>query len=96
MKQSFMKAAGVLVVLVLMLSLVACSSKSSSSAGGKITLKVLDWNTTNKKETQKALVEAVKKKLPNVTLQFKKLIGTRISTLSCKQELLENSFRILS
>src|SRR4051812_34681768 len=73
MKRGFMKVASVLVVLGLLLSLAACSSKSSSSADGKITLKVLDWNTTNKNEAQKAIVEAVKKQLPNVTLQFENI-----------------------
>ncbi|MEH7120311.1 extracellular solute-binding protein [Neobacillus vireti] len=73
MKRRFMKVVSVLVVLALFLSLAACSSKSSSSADGKVTLKVLDWNTTNKKEAQKAIVEAVKKELPNVTLQFENI-----------------------
>jgi len=60
-----------LILSIIVSLLVACSSGSSGTAkDGKVTLKVLDWNGTNTKETEKLIKETVEKELPNINLEF--------------------------
>jgi raffinose/stachyose/melibiose transport system substrate-binding protein len=72
MKKGFFKCVHLIMIISIIGSLlVACSSSSSgTSKDGKVTLKVLDWNNTNTKETEKMIKETVEKELPNVKLEF--------------------------
>jgi raffinose/stachyose/melibiose transport system substrate-binding protein len=72
MKKGFLKWVHLFMIISIIGSLlVACSSSTSgTSKDGKVTLKVLDWNSTNTKETEKMIKETVEKELPNVKLEF--------------------------
>ncbi|MFS0638159.1 ABC transporter substrate-binding protein [Mesobacillus foraminis] len=72
MKRFVSKWFGLFMAVMLVGSiLAACGSNSTgASKDGKVTLKVLDWNSTNTKETEKLIQETVEKELPNVKLEF--------------------------
>ncbi|MBD1379641.1 ABC transporter substrate-binding protein [Metabacillus arenae] len=72
MRKNLFRGASLFLILIIVGSLLsACSSKSSGTGeNGEVTLKVLDWNGTNTKETEKMVKETVEKELPNVKLEF--------------------------
>ncbi|WNS78767.1 extracellular solute-binding protein [Domibacillus sp. DTU_2020_1001157_1_SI_ALB_TIR_016] len=75
MRKNWMKQVSFLVIAGLFFLLAACGSNEASGddSSGTVKLKVLDWNSSNTQEVQKAIQEAVKAEVPNVELEFENI-----------------------
>lgn len=61
----------VMIISLLGFILSACSSSSSNGSGDEqVTLKFLDWNSTNTQDTEKIIKETIESELPNVKIEF--------------------------
>lgn len=76
MSKKWMRYVSFLAIISLFFLLAACGSDEASSGNGsgKVKLSVLDWNSSNTQEVQKAIQEAVQAELPNVELEFENIV----------------------